>query len=195
RHHPGPRQAGLAAADGRRGGPAPHHRLVPRGSGGLTPAAAGRASGRPAERGPRGGPARLRGQQDRRRGPPAAQQVAGADAAGDDQPAGDQRAARPGQLHEQAEGGPPRPHTVPMLPQTPRTRPRSRAGGSVCSTAVPAVSETDSTTAIGSPSTSRTARDGDSPATTCSSPPAAASAPTRRTDGLRSRAPSTAPTM
>src|SRR5690606_17565807 len=155
---------------GRRGGPAPHHRLVPRGSGGLTPAAAGRASGRPAERGPRGGPARLRGQQERRRGPPAAQQVAGADAAGDDQPAGDQRAARPG-------------------------RPRSRAGGSVCSTAVPAVSETDSTTAIGSTSTSSTASDGDSPATTCSSPPAAASAPTRRTDGLRSRAPSTAPTM
>ncbi len=60
---------------------------------------------------------------------------------------------------------------------------------------MPAVSETDSTTAIGSTITSRTASDGDRPATTCSSPPAAASAPTTRTEGRRSRAPSTAPTM
>lgn len=60
---------------------------------------------------------------------------------------------------------------------------------------MPAVSETDSTTAIGRTITSSTARDGDSLATTCSSPPAAARAPTTRTEGLRSRAPRTAPTM
>ncbi len=82
-----------------------------------------------------------------------------------------------------------------MLLHTPSTRPRRCGGGSVWSTAVPAVSETDSTIAIGRTSTSSTASDGDRPATTWSSAPPAASRPTVRTDGLRSRAPRTAPTM
>lgn len=69
------------------------------------------------------------------------------------------------------------------------------AGGSVWSTVVPAVSDTDSTTAMGSTMTSRTASEGEKPATACSRPPAAARAPTRRTEGLRSRAARTAPAM
>ncbi len=61
-------------------------------------------------------------------------------------------------------GGPTRPQPVLRLRHTPRTRPRMCGGGSVWRTVVPAVSETDSTTAMGMTSRISSARVGVSPA-------------------------------
>nr|WP_242504053.1 hypothetical protein [Promicromonospora panici] len=92
-------------------------------------------------------------------------------------------------------GGPARPQAVLALRQTPRTRPRMAAGGSVCSTVAPAVSDSDSTTAMGATTTSSRANVGDRPASTWSSAPAAASSATTRTVGRRSRPARNAPTI